>query len=80
MAREFAIDRARFKREMKRRGIKNSAELARNIGVAKTTAWRVLNGEAAPGPNFVYSVLDAWQLEFHDVFKSAKPARRLVAA
>lgn len=80
MAREYAIDAKRFKREMKKRGIKNSAELARSIGVHHTTAWRVLNGESAPGPNFVCSLLDAWGMEFHDIFKSAKPMRRMVAA
>lgn len=76
MTRGFAINQGRFKREMKRRGIDNSAALARNVGVHKTTAWRVLNGEAKAGPDFVDQVLDAWGLEFHDLFKSAKPARR----
>lgn len=80
MTRGFAIKRGRFQREMKRRQIENAAELARQIGMNKTTAWRVLNQESKAGPDFVDNVLEAWGLEFHDLFVSAKPKSRKTAA
>ena len=76
MTRGFAIKKGRFQREMKKRGIPDSAALARQIGMNKTTAWRVLNQEAKAGPDFVDNVLEAWGMEFHDLFTSAKPVGR----
>lgn len=81
MTRGFALKTGRFNREMKRRGLADSAALARAIGVHKTTAWRVLNGQSRPGPDFVNRVLDAWGLEFHDLFDDPRSKRaRLPAA
>ncbi len=80
MTRGFAIKAGRFKREMKRRGIPDAAELARQIGVNKTTAWRVLNGHSRPGPDFVNHVLAAWEMEFHDLFDDPRKTRPSRAA
>lgn len=68
MTRGFALKTGRFNREMKKRGIPHSAALADQIGVNKSTAWRVLNGQSRPGPDFVNRVLEAWDMEFHDLF------------
>lgn len=80
MTRGFAIKTGRFKREMKRRGIPDSAALAREIGVHKTTAWRVLNGQARPGPDFVNRTLECWGLEFHDLFDDPRTTRSRIPA
>lgn len=75
MTRGFAIKLGRLKREMKKRGIPDSAALARDIKVNKTTAWRVLNGHSRPGPDFVNALLAAWDLEFHDIFDDPRKTR-----
>ena len=75
MTRGFAIKLGRLKREMKNRGIPDSAALARDIKVNKTTAWRVLNGHSRPGPDFVNALLAAWDLEFHDIFDDPRKTR-----
>lgn len=80
MTRGFAIKAGRFKREMKKRGLPDAAALARNIGVNKSTAWRVLNGHSRPGPDFANRVIDAWGLEFHDLFDDPRKTRRSRAA
>jgi transcriptional regulator with XRE-family HTH domain len=80
MTRGFAIKRGRFIREMKRRNIPDAAALARTVGVHKTTAWRVLNGQSRPGPDFVNRVLDAWGMEFHDLFDDPRTKRSRTAA
>lgn len=80
MTRGFALKTGRFNREMKRRGLADSAALARAIGVNKSTAWRVLNGQSRPGPDFVNRVLEAWGLEFHDLFDDPRSKRSRTAA
>lgn len=75
MTRGFAIKMGRVKREMKKRGIPDSAALAREIGVNKSTAWRVVNGHSRPGPDFVNALLRAWGLEFHDLFDDPRKTR-----
>lgn len=80
MTRGFALKTGRFRREMKRRGLADSAALAREIGVNKSTAWRVLNGQSRPGPDFVNRVLEAWGLEFHDLFDDPRSKRSRTAA
>lgn len=80
MTRGFAIKVGRFKREMKKRDLADSAALARDIGVNKSTAWRVLTGQARPGPDFVNCVLAAWDMEFHDLFDDPRKTRPRKAA
>lgn len=80
MTRGFALKTGRFNREMKRRGLADSAALARAIGVNKSTAWRVLNGQSRPGPDFVNRVLEAWGLEFHDLFDDPRSKRSRIPA
>lgn len=75
MTRGFAIKLGRLKREMKKRDIADSAALARSIGVNKSTAWRILNGHARPGPDFVNALLFAWDIEFHDIFDDPRKTR-----
>ncbi len=79
MTRGFALKTGRFNREMKKRGIPHSAALAELIGVNKSTAWRVLNGQSQPGPAFAMRVLEAWDMEFEDLFtqprRTSKSAR-----
>ncbi|QFP96654.1 helix-turn-helix DNA binding protein [Gordonia phage Denise] len=75
MTRGFAIKQGRFKREMKRRGIPDAAALARVTGLNKSTTWRVLNGHARPGPDFVNAVLRTWDMEFHDLFDDPRKTR-----
>lgn len=77
MARGFALKHGRLKREMKRRKLDDSAALARDIGVNKSTAWRVMTGHARPGPDFVNAILSAWGLEFHDLFDDPRRARNV---
>lgn len=76
MTRGFALKQGRLKREMKKRGLPDSAAFARDIGVNKSTAWRVLNGHARPGPDFVNALLAAWDLEFHDIFDDPRKAHQ----
>lgn len=93
MSRGFAIKPGRWKRELKDRGIKSDAELARQIGVHKTTVGRVLKGESLAGTDFVIKVCAAWGNDIEDLFESkpratairrstvaAKPRRVRVAA
>ena len=92
MRRGFEINKGRFDRELKKKGLlhprgsrlagkPNATAFARQIGMDTATAWRVLNGEAKAGPDFVDNVLEAWDMEFHDLFKlTPKTARRRVAA
>lgn len=75
MTRGFAIKMGRVRREMKKRGLADYAAMARDIGVNKSTTWRVMNGHARPGPDFVNALLDAWGLEFHDLFDDPRKAR-----
>lgn len=75
MTRGFAIKLGRLKREMKKRGLEDSAALARDIKVNKSTAWRVMNGHSRPGPDFVNALLAAWDLEFHDIFDDPRKTR-----
>jgi transcriptional regulator with XRE-family HTH domain len=75
MTRGFAIKLGRLKREMKKRGLDDAAALARDIAINRSTAWRVLNGRARPGPDFVNALLDAWDLEFHDIFDDPRKTR-----
>lgn len=75
MTRGFAIKLGRLKREMKKRDLPDSAALARSIGVNKSTAWRVVNGHARPGPDFVNALLSAWDIEFHDIFDDPRKTR-----
>lgn len=79
MTRGFALKRGRFAREMKRRGIADSAALSRAIGMNKSTTWRVLNGQSRPGPDFTVRVLEAWGLEFHDLFDDPRRTRSRAA-
>ncbi|AIT13080.1 Cro protein [Mycobacterium phage Spikelee] len=80
MTRGFAIKMGRVKREMKKRGIPDYAALARDMKVNKSTVWRVMNGRARPGPDFVNALLDAWDLEFHDLFDDPRKLRPKKAA
>jgi hypothetical protein len=91
MRRGFEINKGRFDRELKKKGLlhprgsrlagkPNATAFARQIGMDTATAWRVLNGEAMAGTEFVENVLDAWDMEFHDLFKVTTKTRRRVAA
>ncbi|MFC9514364.1 helix-turn-helix domain-containing protein [Nocardiaceae bacterium NPDC056970] len=70
----------RFRKEMRERGIADSAALARAIGMDRTTTWRVLNGRGHAGPDFVDNVLHAWGLPFDELFMSANKSRRRQAS
>jgi len=80
MTRGFAIKMGRVKREMKKRNIPDYAALSRDIGVNKSTTWRVMNGHARPGPDFVNALLRAWDMEFHDLFDDPRKTRPAKAA
>lgn len=74
--RGFAIKRARFLREMKDRGIPDSAALAREFGMNRSTTSRVLKGECTAGGAFVVNALAAWGLPFEELFTDPKPKRK----
>ncbi|WP_301119701.1 hypothetical protein [Mycolicibacterium fortuitum] len=75
MTRGFALKVGRVKREMKKRKIPDYAALSRQIEMNKSTVWRVMNGHAHPGPDFVNALLAAWDLEFHDLFDDPRKTR-----
>lgn len=75
MSRGLTLKMGRFHREMKKRGLPDAAAVARNVGLHKSTVWRVMNGHARPGPEFVNALLAAWDLEFHDIFEDPRRAR-----
>lgn len=91
MRKGFEINKGRFDRELKKKGLlhprgsklagkPNATAFAKQIGMDTATTWRVLNGNAKAGPDFVENVLDAWGMEFHDLFKATPRTRRRVAA
>ncbi|NKU37724.1 hypothetical protein [Prescottella equi] len=72
----FAIKKARFLQEMKKRDIANPAALAREFGMNRSTTSRVLKGECYAGPDFVDSARAAWGLPFEALFADPKPKRK----
>lgn len=83
----FALNRGRFNREMGKRGLvhprggklsgrPNATALAKQMRMDRSTVSRVINDEALPGAEFVLKLIAAWDLEFHDLFKTASPTPR----
>lgn len=64
----LAIDNERFAALRTRQGLATVKSLADALGIDKGTASRVLNGESAPGPKFISSVLTTFPVKFEDVF------------
>ncbi len=76
----FAINKARFLREMKERDISDPAALAREFGMNRSTTSRVLKGECNAGPEFVMKARAAWGLPFEDLFTEPKSRKKRAAA
>ncbi|KDQ01728.1 hypothetical protein EN35_20155 [Rhodococcus qingshengii] len=84
-AKGFELNRARFNRELARRGLQHPpkgklagepkiSELALQMRMDKSTVSRVVNGtNTLAGAEFVLKLMAAWELEFHDLFKDTPP-------
>ncbi|MBM4549502.1 XRE family transcriptional regulator [Rhodococcus hoagii] len=72
----FAINKARFLQEMKKRDIATPAALAREFGMNRSTTSRVLKGECLAGSDFVTNARAAWGLTFEELFTDPKPKRK----
>lgn len=46
-------------------------ELARRLGFASTTAWRIDNGDVEPSPRFIAALLTYTSRKFEDLFEVA---------
>lgn len=61
--------RDRFFTEAQERGWGSDAAIADRIGAERTTVWRVRNGHATPGQQFIAGVMSALpDLDFADLF------------
>lgn len=61
--------RDRFFTEAQERGWGSDAAIADRIGAERTTVWRVRNGHASPGEQFIAGVLAAMpDMQFGDLF------------
>jgi transcriptional regulator with XRE-family HTH domain len=54
------LNREQLDKLRKAHGIESESELARRIGVERSTLWRVSNGEASPSPAFIARVMVAF--------------------
>lgn len=76
--RGYNIRAGRFRREMKRHGIANVNQLAKQMHMHRSTVGEVLAGKALAGVAFADNACRVFGLEKDDLFTSAVPihARR----
>ena len=59
-----------FRRRARLNGLETDTALAAHIGINRSTLFRMLNGDAAPGEKFMAQVLAAFPgLKFEDIFE-----------
>ena len=56
----LALNRSKLDELRRAHGIRTEADLARKIGVPKTTLWRVSNGRVSPSSEFIAKVIIAF--------------------
>ena len=64
----LSIDTEAFAAVRASQGLDTVQGLAAALGLDKGTVSRALNGETAPGPKFISSVLLTFPVKFEDVF------------
>jgi hypothetical protein len=59
-----------FRRRARLHGLDTDTALAAHLGINRSTLFRMLNGDAAPGEKFMAQVLAAFpELRFEDLFE-----------
>lgn len=79
MAQGVILKTNRFNRELKKHGIKSDSELARKLGMNRSTIGRIRKQEILAGDKFVNRLMDAFDLEYEDIVDRAKTRRRIAA-
>lgn len=77
MTRRLILKTAQMLKVMRRHNLNGAADLAREIGMHRTTTWRVLTGKTWPSVDFADKVLDAFpDSSFDDLFIDPQSPRR----
>lgn len=57
---QLVLNRPKLNELRRAHGIESEAELARTIGVERTTLWRISEGKVQPSPEFIARVMVAF--------------------
>lgn len=85
MAATIRLRTGQFRKFALLKGWRTQADMAKALGLAESTVYRVFSGLRAPGPQFIAAVMQALsELDFDDLFEvvdeSADPAREARSA